>query len=157
MHKLQSLRDHLLTAPATLKIEPDLLLTYADKGVVISSPDGTNEHYEFKYNANIIIENFAGQSDQLTYWVLTWLAAKQPNHTEQAFEFQADHLNDKAVDIALTIPLTETIKVSRDINNDIVLHHADDPSLKPVLLPAVEWSLFIQDDPNPIETWLQDG
>ncbi|MCW8965191.1 MAG: phage tail protein [Candidatus Pacearchaeota archaeon] len=155
MKKLQLIRDHLLSGP--IKIEPDNLLTYADKGKVKAHAQGTNSHFEFEYNANIIIENFSGQADQITYWVLLWLNQHQPNHGENAFDFQADILNDKNVDLAITLALTETIKVSTDVNGDIVLHHADDPTLEPVLLPATDWTLYVNDDPDPVATWLQNG
>lgn len=155
MKKLQLIREHLLSGP--IKIEPDNLLTYADKGTVKANAQGTNKHYEFAYNANIIIENFSGQADQITYWILEWLNQYQPNHGEDAFEFQADVLNDDNVDLAITLALTETIKVSTNIDGDIVLHHADDPTLEPVLLPAAEWKLYISNEPDPAAEWLQNG
>jgi hypothetical protein len=153
MNKLQSLRDHLLTGP--IEIDADDLLTFADEGQIISNASGTNDHYEFNYKANVIITNFSGHADQLAFWVLQWLKIAQPDHRPEAVQFEADVLGEKSVDLSLSLNLTETIKVSADANGDILLHHADEPNIDPVLLPATEWTLYANDDP--IETWLQNG
>lgn len=154
MNKLPSLRSHILALPTELKIEPDDLTVFADDGQIESARDGTNQHFEFKYRANVIITNYSGQFDQLTYWVLQWLATNQPNHQETPMDFEADILNDDSVDLSLTINLTETIKVE-STEDGIKLNHVDDPSHLPVLLNAVNWTLLANDDP--VADWVNNG
>jgi hypothetical protein len=154
MNKLAALRAHLLAIPGEIKIEPDDLLTFADSGQVIANASGTHEHYELRYKGNIIITNYSGRADMLAYWLLQWLKVNQPEHPDEALQFDADILNDDSVDLSLTIDLNETIKVEQTVDG-IVLHHVDEPSIEPVLLPATEWTLFANGDE--LTTWLQDG
>lgn len=155
MHKLASLRQHLLEFPGKPPIDPGHLLTFADAGQVMSAPEGTNEHWELRYDASIVVTNFSSHADQLFFWVLQWLRAHQPDHAPEALRFEADVLNNKSADVSLTIPLTETVKVSRT-DAGIVLHHADEPDLVEPILPAEEWGLYVGDS-DPAAEWVNGG
>jgi len=154
MHKLTLLRAHILSIPGEIKIEPDDLLTFADNGQILADASGTNDHYEFRYKGNIIITNYSGRADQLSYWLLQWLKTNQPEHSQETIQFEADILNDDSVDLSLTIDLNETVKVESTAEG-IVLHHADEPSIEPVLLDATEWTLSANGEE--LETWVQGG
>lgn len=154
MKKLESLRIHLLSIPTELKIEPEDLLVFADNGKIISSSDGTNQHYDYEYKANIIITNYSGNFDQLTFWVLSWLKDKQPNHEPDPINFEADIINTDSVDLSITLNLAETIKTEQT-EDGLVLHHVDDPDTSPVLLPAPDWTLSSNGDP--LADWVQNG
>lgn len=154
MNKLESLRAHLLAIPGELKIDPDDLLTFAGQGTVYSAAHGTNQHFELRYKANVIVQNYSGRADQLMFWLLQWLAANQPDHAPEAVEFQADLLNHKSADLSITVDLTETVKVEQ-VAEGIKLHHCD-PSIPPDLLPANPWTLYVRhrDDETTITTWV---
>ena len=154
MNKLISLRDHLLGIPGEINIEPDDLLTFADSGQILSNASGTNKHFVFKYKANIIVTNFIGQVDQLSFWVLQWMKVNQPEHPEEAIQFEADILNDKSADLSLTIDLNETVKVETT-EEGIVLHHVDEPSIEPELLDAQEWTLSANGEE--LANWVEGG
>lgn len=154
MQKLTSLRDHLLSIPDELKIESDDLMIFADNGKIVSSADGTNLHFEYHYNANIIITNFSGNPDMLVIWMLQWLEQYQPNHADEPFNFDADIINTDSVDLSLTAPLTSTVKVE-SAPEGLKIFHADDPNNNPVLLSAKNWTLNING--TEAENWVQNG
>lgn len=153
MNKLTSLSAHILSNPDLLILPADLL-TFASGMKILSSASGTNEHFEFKYTGNIIITNYSGQLDQLAYWLLLWLKVNQPDHAEEAVNFDADILNDVTGDISLTINLSETIKVEQTVDG-ILLHHVDEPSIDPVLLTAPQWTLYANNEA--VAEWMAGG
>ncbi|MES9901128.1 MAG: phage tail protein [Sedimenticola sp.] len=153
MNKLTTLRTHLLASP--LNLTADKLLTFADKGAVHSRP-GDNNDFEWRYNAHIIVTDFAQPAEQLAFVLVQWINQHEKHRGEKAFDFDADLLDHDATDIAVTIALTETVRVSES-NEGITLTHCDDPHLTETLLPAETWSLYINDDPDPIAQWVEGG
>lgn len=154
MNKLTSLRAHILSIPGEINIEPDDLLTFADSGLIVADASGTNEHYEFRYKANIIISNYSGPADKLAFWVLQWMKVNQPEHNQEAIQFEADILNEDSVDLSLTIDLNETVKVESTVDG-ILLHHVDEPSIEPELLTAAEWTLLANG--AEVANWVDGG
>lgn len=156
MNKLISLRDHLLSIQDEIRLEPEDLLTFGDKGKLTSDAYGTNQHFELSYQANIIIKNFSGNSLQLLFWILSWFHQKQPDHKPDDAAFDVDLLNDKSVDISFVLPLTETIKVE-DTEAGLVLLSVNEPDVAPVLLSSPEWKMFLGNDVDPATEWTQGG
>lgn len=151
MHKLASLREHLIKGP--LKIKAAQLDIYATKGGVRSARGEHNQDFELVYTAHVLLRDYTGDPDALVYLVLGWLDQNQPGHTDQPMQWEADILNHKSADVYLAVPLTETISVN-PVEGGIELRHETDPALDPVLLPAAEWSLYLRGEPDPIATWL---
>ncbi|MGE0082004.1 MAG: phage tail protein [Thiohalomonadaceae bacterium] len=156
MKKLESLRAHLLALPGELPIDPDDLLIFADQGRVYSAATGTNRHFELRYKANIIIQNFSCQADRLMFWLLQWLAVNQPDHAPEPITFQADLLNHESTDLSISVDLTETVRVEQTAEG-IRLHHCGEPSIEAEILPAKLWTLYIHPDGQAIAQWLSDG
>ena len=133
MKKLESLRLHLLNSPLHLK--EDSLLTYAEKGKVISYQGQDNSHFELRYSAIIIITDYAGSAEQVAYFALQWLKEHQPNAQEDSLEFEADILSHQAVDLSLKLDLSEVIQV--EVKEDGVhFHSMPEPRLYEFLNPA---------------------
>jgi len=143
MHKLGSLRTHLLNAP--LRLQEENLLTFVDKGKVTSYPGGSNQHFELHYQAHIIISEYTGAADKIMFLILQWMDQNNLTWSNEAFNFGADILDHEKVDIEISIDLTETIKVEQ-AEEGIYLHHCTEPSIEPVLIPATDWTLFINDE-----------
>lgn len=156
MNKLISLRDHLLSIQDEIRLEPEDLLTFGDKGTLHSAAYGTNQHFELSYQANIIIKNYSGNALQLLFWVLSWFHQKQPDHKPDDATFDVDLLNEKSVDISFTLPLTETVKVENTVDG-LALLSVDDPDIAPVLLASPEWSMYLGDEVDPAAEWVQGG
>jgi len=156
--KLESLRVHVLSIQTELNIDPHDLETRAERGTVYSHASGTNQHFELRYRAEMLVMNYSGDPDRLWFWVLQWLKVNQPDHAPDALSFNADRLNDQSSDVLISVDLTETIKVEK-APDGIRLHHCGEPDIEPELLPANPWSLHIdhRGESTKVTEWLQDG
>jgi hypothetical protein len=156
MRKLFLLRQHLLQFPGKPKIEPDNLDIFADKGKIMSYRGDThnNNHYQWLYSANVVVKDFSGNADQLMIYLLGWIDQYQPDRTEDALEFEADILNQKTADLAITIKLSEVVEVQHTPAG-IVLKNATEPDARIPLLPALDWSMTGNNEP--LAQWLQNG
>ncbi|MEJ1436570.1 MAG: phage tail protein [Candidatus Sedimenticola sp. (ex Thyasira tokunagai)] len=153
MNKLTTLRAHLLASP--LKLEADKLITFADKGAVHSRP-GENNDFEWRYTAHIIVTDFSQPAERFAFVLVQWINQHEKHRGEKAFGFDADLLDHDATDIAVTLQLTETVKVT-EAPEGITLNHCDDPQLTETLLPAADWSLYINNELDPITQWVEGG
>ena len=139
MNKAKKLLDYLLSSPLSLKRD-DVLIVLTD-GKAVSYPSASNPHFSMHYNANVLIQDYTGSADALLFIVLKWLQTAQPDHREDALQFETDMLDHQRADITLKISLQEVIKVSED-SAGIQLNHVDDPSLEPVTIPGTLQELY---------------
>jgi|JI8StandDraft_1071087.scaffolds.fasta_scaffold44858_4 hypothetical protein len=127
MKKLKNLREYLLANIPTLNQDPERLLIFADKGKVVSN--SLSLSFEYDYTVNLIVTDFAGDTDTVMVAVLAWYKQHQQ---DKAFpcniEFEADILNHQAVDLSLKLPLSERVIVTKDAEGNITdMHHCDEP------------------------------
>ena len=152
MKKLDQLREHLLQAP--INIKADKLLSFVDRGKVISYAGGDNQDFRFEYQGNIIITDYSDDADKLAFFIVQWYDQYQPDHKSDGFQFDADIINHKSVDVSITLELTETIAVTETATG-IDLVHCDEPNILPVPIPADEWTLYANDDE--VAKWVDGG
>ena len=112
MRKLQSARDALLAAPLGIKAKN--LLTFAEKGSVVSSRGGRNGNFRITYTANLIVTDYAGEPQDLLFVLLTWLQAECPNAKEDAIAFHVDIIDHRKADVSLAVELSDLIQVRAD-------------------------------------------
>lgn len=112
MRKLLSVRECLLKSG--LGIQPDKLLTFAEKGVVTNLRGGAdrNGDFEIAYDGHLIFTDYAGDVAALLYVVSEWFKREEPMAPEDALKFHVDVLDHKAADISLLMPMAETITVA---------------------------------------------
>ncbi|MDH5633053.1 MAG: phage tail protein [Gammaproteobacteria bacterium] len=153
MQKLKSLREHILSIPGEIELDAGNLITQARAGSLISLADGTNNHFRWQYRATIIITDFVGDFDKLSFWVLSWLKQNQPDHKQEAGRFEADIIDAHKSDIELELDLEETVQVEQTVDG-IRLIHIGEPNVEPVILSADQWSLYIEPgDGSPVAIW----
>lgn len=147
MNKLQDLRSQLLTFVEGLDKSPESLLTFADKGKIVCN--SITLSFEYQYTANVILTDFAGDTDKVMVIVLAWY---QQHQQDKCFptniEFEADILNNKTVDLSLKLELTERVVVTKNVQGQIVsLIHPPEPMLdtETFAWPA---NLFINGEPS---------
>jgi hypothetical protein len=145
MKKLEQLRQYLLDAPLGLHVEN--LLTFATGGQVVAFAGSSNDNFELKYQANIIITDYAGAADQIAYLVLAWRKQNQPAYAGNAFDFEADIIDHEKVDLSIKLDLSEVIKVRKEAEG-IYLSSNAEPLLDETLLPAGEWEAVIRHNPD---------
>ncbi len=152
MNKLARLRAHLIAAPVGLE-ESDLLI-YTEGGVITTYPSRDNENFRIGYEAHIIITGYAQPTDQLFFLLAQWMTNNETDHRADAIRFEADIIDHRSADIAISVSLTETVTVQRS-DAGILLTHQDDPDLNPILLDALDWAMFGNEEP--LVNWTQDG
>ena len=129
MNKLKNLREHLLANVPELNKSPECLLTFVDKGKVVSN--SLSLCFEYDYTANVIMTDFIGDSDKVMVVVLAWYQQHQQDKCFPAnIEFEADILDNKAVDLSIKIVLTERVIVAKNTSGQIEsITHPPEPML----------------------------
>ncbi|MFM2041553.1 MAG: hypothetical protein RLY86_129 [Pseudomonadota bacterium] len=117
MRKLNDLRRHLLDSPLPPALRPDQLLTFAERGQLISHagmPGTQNRDYQLSYHGHLLVTDFAGDANALFFVVLRWYQQHQPGAAPDAVNWHADIIDTKKVDISLRLPLTESVTVTEE-------------------------------------------
>lgn len=108
MNKLALLRDHLLNSP--LRIKAAKLLTFAEQGSIHYHRHETDHSFLIRFKANIIITDFTGDFNSVTFILLQWLNDHQPDMKPDALKFHVDILDQKKSDLSFVVELSEHIK-----------------------------------------------
>lgn len=113
MRKLLSVRECLLKSG--LGIQPDKLLTFAEKGSVTSyrGDPSRNSAFQVDYSAHLIVTDFAGDPAALFFVAVQWLHRECPGAAPDAIKFHVDVIKHGVSDIMLLIPLNETVSVEQ--------------------------------------------
>ncbi len=132
MNKPGSLRKHLLSHIGELRNDPDRMLTFIDDGK-IRCTTAAGLSFEYGYNLQLIITDFAGHPDTVMIPLLDWLRTNQhellANHdsNKDAIQFDADIMANDLVDLSITLPLTERVIVKKLVNGTVSVTHPDEP------------------------------
>ena len=124
MRKHDSFRAAITAAFPELVRNPQALAVFIDRGRIAAraGPEGETKAsgFEWRYTLNAVLIDFADDTNALAVAVLDWIRAAQPelllNHTSgnEAFQFQVDVLDERKVDIEITIELNEAVDVAED-------------------------------------------
>lgn len=116
MIKPNQLRAHLLSSLPSLAKNPDRLLIFVDEGKLVNTlANGLS--FEYRYQLNLIITDFADDMASVVVALFAWLRLHQPelmanlDKARQDVSFIADILDNKRVDLAIKLPLTERVIV----------------------------------------------
>lgn len=143
MKKLQSLREALLAACPALQRNPDRLLTFVEEGSVRFHV-GDNLSHKYSFTALIVLTDFAGDVDAVMLPLLHWLSVYQPDLVpDQAVRFEAEILKNDAVDLQISVQLTERVVVTQDENGAYIAEHQLDP--RPIeCMGPTPWELIVR-------------
>lgn len=136
MNKPDSLRAHLLAAVPELKYDPDRLLIFIDNGKVRCTA-AASLSFEYAYDLQIILTDFAGHSDSVILPLLGWLQVNQSelmtnlDKSSEGIKFEADIIDNSKADMSLTLPLTERVLVKRQDDGTYTVKHAAEPQYTP--------------------------
>lgn len=155
MNKPGSLRKHLLSHIGELSNDPDRMLTFIDNGKVrCTAVAGLS--FEYNYNLQLIITDFAGHPDTVMIPLLDWLRTNQHEllanyeSNADAIQFDADIMANDLVDLSITLPLTERVIVKKLDNDTLNVTHPDEPQLTEHL-PQQRYDLVI--DGESVADW----
>jgi hypothetical protein len=156
MNKPESLRTHLLATIVELKHNPDRLLIFIDNGKIRCTA-AASLSFEYSFDLQVILTDFAGHPDSVMLPVLGWLKVNQAdllenlNKSTEGIQFEADILDNSKVDLSLTLPLTERVIVGKDADGKTTIRHPGEPQrtaafLDPAWIPdfkssTTEWAI----------------
>lgn len=131
MIKPASLRAALVAAIPSLKVNPDALTVFIDRGS-IAATGGRSLSFEYRYLCNALLLDFAGEADDVFIALVAWVRENQPdlvtNLDERAngITYEIDILSNSTVDISIKLTLTESVVVSVDADGKRTVTHVDD-------------------------------
>jgi hypothetical protein len=146
VNKPQNLRDHLLGAISELRHNPDRLLVFVDQGTVRSTA-AAGLSFEYSYNLQLILTDFAGSPDAVVVPLLAWLLVNQSELltnlelAKDSIKFEVDVLDNSKVDMAISLPLTERVLVKRQDNGQLLITYPGEPQYTEQL-PAQSYQLY---------------
>ncbi len=145
MDKPESLRRHLVQAIPELRKNPDRMLVFIDNGTMRSTA-APGLSFEYSYTLNLIFTDFAGSPDSIAIPLFAWLLVNQRelmenlDRVKDAVKFEADVLSNKAVDLSITLPLTERVIVKRQDDGTLQVTRPPEPQLDEPF-EATSWQL----------------
>jgi len=114
LKKPESLRQTLQMFVPALAADPSRLSIFVDKGRIAASAGSLS--LEYRYTANIVVQDYAGDVDDLMVPILAWIALHQPEllqRTDQEpFCFESELLDAETADVSIFIDLNEAVHVS---------------------------------------------
>ncbi|MFL9888968.1 phage tail protein [Paraburkholderia agricolaris] len=131
MIKPASLRAALVAAIPSLKVNPDALTVFIDRGS-IAATGAHSLSFEYSYVCNALLLDFAGEADDVFIALVAWVRENQPdlvtNLDERAngITYEIDILNNATVDISIKLTLTESVVVSVDPDGKRTVTHVND-------------------------------
>ena len=150
MNKPDSLREHLTAAIPELRKNPDRLLVFIDNGTMRSTA-APGLSFEYSYTLNLIFTDFAGHPDSIAIPLFAWLLVNQrelmenPKKAQESVRFEADILDNKKVDLSITLPLTERVIVKPGESGVLSVVHPPEPQ-PPEPYGAKHWELRLGDE-----------
>ncbi|AUY25607.1 phage tail protein [Mixta calida] len=133
MLKPKQLREALTNSVPLLARNPDSLNMFIDSGRIVSTL-ASSLSFEYQYQLNLVITDYADDIDLVMVPVLAWLHENQPDimATEEkrrtGFTFKADVLSDTLCDISIDLQLTERVIVKQD-GDALHVNHIGEPPL----------------------------
>lgn len=146
MNKLHLLRTHLVDAVPTLTRDPDRLLTFVEEGSV-EFHRGRDLSHEYRYAAQLVLTDFADELDTVMLPLLQWLTEYQPDvNPGEAVNFEAEILNNRSVDLALRVQLTERVIAKVDCEAGTIRVDRALPRFQIDACPVSQyWQLLMRD------------
>ncbi|WP_445157073.1 phage tail protein [Halomonas sp. E14] len=145
MKKLHRLRERLVTAVPGLDRDPDRLLTFVEEGS-IEFRRGRDLTHEYRFVAQLVLTDFTGDLDTVMLPLLQWLAEYQPDlDPGEALTFEAEILANRAVDLALRVPLTERVIARVDCDTGHIQAEHSLSHFPSHACMATRWQLLVRE------------
>lgn len=141
MNKLTDLRNHLLNSIPELQRGPDRLLTFVEDGQ-IEFWRGSNLSHQYLMPVKIIITDWKGSADQIVVPVLEWLSVREPGlDPKTVLRFETEILSSDAIDLLLTVNITERVIVQNTPEGRKITHVLPEP--EPAMNPGASLQIDV--------------
>ncbi|XEI33367.1 phage tail protein [Aeromonas veronii] len=151
MNKPQQIRDVLYQCLPELNKNRERLTLVINKGNAVAT-GAASMSFEWQYELQIGVIDFAGHPDAVMVPLLLWLRQYQPelftnpDRRDNAVTIEVEYLARDLVDMLITVPLTERVRVTKD-ETGMRWEHLQEPPEDPY--DGMTWELFINDQPQP--------
>ncbi len=142
MKKPDSLRTHMLAAVKELQRDPERMLIFVDKGNIrCTMANGLS--YEYVYDLNFILTEFSGEPEAVMLPLLDWLRINQNEllvnleKNSESLKFEAVLLDNRSVDLSITLPITERVIVKRKDDGALDISFPDEPQYETATEPKL--------------------
>lgn len=132
MNKPNQLRAALVAAIPELGRNPEQLLVFVRKGDIASASINSLS-FEYQMTIELLITDLSAHVTAVIVPILAWCQSHQPelfdlwHRTGKGISFEAEILDDKKVDLMVTLDVTERVLVRSDANGDHVVTHLGEP------------------------------
>lgn len=133
MLKPAQLREALTRSVPLLQSSPDCLNMFIDHGRIVSTL-AASLSFEYQYQLNLVITDYAGDIDLIVVPVLAWLREHQPDimatqeRRNTGFTYKADVISDTLCDISIDLQLTERVLV-KQVEGALHVDHVPEPPI----------------------------
>ena len=131
MKKPNQLRAHLLNGLPELAKNPDRLLVFIDEGRMVNTA-ANGLSFVYRYTLNIIITDFAEDLAGVAVLLFAWIRQHQSElmtnlaKATDGVKFVADILDNRKVDLSITLPLTERV-IAKEQGGQVMIDYPPEP------------------------------
>lgn len=153
MLKPTTLRTALEAACQWLRHNPDKLTVNIESGHLRLTA-AASRSFEYAYTLRLTLLDFPEHPSAVFVPVIQWLERNQPEllqnpaRQEQGIRFEADILSNSTADLAITLQLTERVRVTLNPDGTHLAEHLPEPTD-----PYADWTWtveFAKPDINPV-------
>lgn len=126
MNKPTSLRDFLIKSVAHLRKNPEQLHMFVDRGNLAGRLEN-GICYQNAYTLNILVLDLTENPASIFVPLLAWVRENQVDIRPDSISYEADILSNNAVDLSITLPLTENVVVNIDNDGKYSLYYPPEP------------------------------
>ena len=153
MYKLNSLRDYLMQHVPGLRQNPDRLHVFVDEqGSILCAAEAGQRvsGWQYQYEAKALVTDYSLHPDAFIAPVLEWVAQEQPDlllshaASEEGVRFESDIIADDAIDLQVTLKLSERVTMRIEDGKRVVQHHSEPPLSQHT--DVADWEIYIKDE-----------
>jgi hypothetical protein len=139
MIKPASLRAAIVAAIPSLSADPDKLTVFIDTGS-IAATGAKSLSFEYRYTCNVMLLDFAGDSDDLFIAIVGWVRQYQndlvdnPDERANGITYEVDILDNATADVSVKLQLTESVVVKTADDGTRTIKRIDDSAVTPYTL-----------------------
>ncbi|POA97150.1 phage tail protein [Chromobacterium sinusclupearum] len=127
MNKPADLRRAIEAALPALRDNPDRLIMLVEDGGIVTAPGRL--HFGYRYTLKLVITDFTGHLDQLIIPLRAWIEQNEPplvqnpERLEKGFRFEVEWISATAVDVQITLLLSEGVRVEVGQDGNVTATH----------------------------------
>lgn len=146
MIKPSSLREALIACNPSLETTPEALHTYISNGTAASTM-GSGGGWRYHYTCEILLTDFAGHPDSIFAPLIAWVREYQPDlllnqDDKKQISFEVEVLSDTTYDIAIKLPLSESV-VLTTVDGQLIATHTPEPKFHDYP-EGITWDLYVK-------------